>query len=602
MYLGNFTEDTTNAGGLFTTRNTTGEAAALSSGLIDVYKLGSTTPTTAGATLTSSFAEVTGLNQLQIDLSSTTFYATGEEYAVVMSQGEVNSVDVTGETIFQFSIENRYRTITSTDVDDSLGTYGASTWTSTEVTDVLGTYGVSTMTTDTVADAIWDETLTGGNHNDPTSAGRRLRSIGDYSVYEGGAVWYDDVNGTAGTVDFENGTVIVPSDEEASVTTLLASLGLTTVHCNPGSTYVLEATYANKVFIGDNWTLDLNGQSVVGCVFIGATVTGVMAGTGTTQQFINCLIGATSLIKGTHLIGSGLSGTLTVAEAGEFFIDNCHSAVAGAGSVTFDFGAALNSSNLNVRHHSGGWTVANMGAGTGTYNASFEGNGQIVWAASCSATSNASIRGNWKITDNASGAVTETLDDNQTSVDAILNDTAELQTDWADGGRLDVILDGASTHTSTDVFDQAKNAISTLGVSTHTSTDVFDQSKNAISTLGVSTHTSTDIFDQSKNAISSLGVSTVSSAVQLTIATTALETHGASTHTAAEVMTNAMTEAYTTGATPTPAEWMFEMKSFLQNFVISSTTYTGHTIGSTTVSAATWELTSTAPVGIRRTG
>jgi hypothetical protein len=64
-----------------------------------------------------------------------------------------------------------------------------------------------------------------------------------------------------------------------------------------------------------------------------------------------------------------------------------------------------------------------MGAGTGTYNASFEGNGQITWAASCSATSNASIRGNWKITDNASGAVTETLDDNQTGVDAILVDT-----------------------------------------------------------------------------------------------------------------------------------------------------------------------------------
>ena len=64
-----------------------------------------------------------------------------------------------------------------------------------------------------------------------------------------------------------------------------------------------------------------------------------------------------------------------------------------------------------------------MGAGTGTYEASFEGNGQIIWAASCSATSNASIRGNWKITDNAGGAVTETLDDNQTSVDAILVDT-----------------------------------------------------------------------------------------------------------------------------------------------------------------------------------
>jgi hypothetical protein len=311
---------------------------------------------------------------------------------------------------------------------------------------------------------VWDAALTGGSHNDATSAGRRLRQLNDSGLYEGGAVWYDDVNGAAGTTDFENGTVNNPSNAEASVTTLLASLGFTSIHCAPGSTYVLEATYANKVFIGENWTLDLNGQSCIGCVFIGATVSGAMAGLGTTQQFVDCIMGATSLIKGTHIRGSGLSGTLTVIEAGEFFVDNCHSAVAGAGSVTFDFGAALAASNLNIRHHSGGWTIANMGAGAGTYNASFEGNGQIVWAASCSATSNASIRGNWKITDNASGAVTETLDDNQTKVDT-------LDADWANGGRLDLILDArmaeASIATTAGVVDNVNtvdgNVVGSVG-------------------------------------------------------------------------------------------------------------------------------------------
>ncbi len=274
-----------------------------------------------------------------------------------------------------------------------------------------------------LVDLVWDELLTGAAHNTATSAGRRLRALNDFGQYEGGAVWYDDVNGTAGAVDYENGTVQVPTTEEASVTTLMASLGYTIIHCVPGSTYVLEAAYLNKLFIGENWTLDLNGQSVIGCVFVGATVSGVAAGVGTTQKFINCIVGATSIIKGTHFLGCGLSGNHTLVEAGDVYYDNCRSAVAGTGSVTFDFGAALNSSSLNVRHHSGGWTVENMGAGTGTYNASFEGDGQIVWAASCSATSNASIRGSWKITDNASGAVTETLDDNQTSVDAILVDT-----------------------------------------------------------------------------------------------------------------------------------------------------------------------------------
>jgi len=305
----------------------------------------------------------------------------------------------------------------------------------TDLDTITGTAGVLIGTdaanVTEISDAVWDEALTGGNHNGATTAGRRLRALNDFGQYEGGAVWYDNVNGTAGAVDYENGTVQVPTTEEASVTTLMASLGYTIIHCVPGSTYVLEAAYANKVFLGENWTLDLNGQSIVGCTFIGATVSGVGIGTGTTQQFIDCLVGAVSIRKGTHFKGCGLSGTQTLTEAGEIFYDNCHSAVAGAGSVTFDFGAALNSSNFNVRHHSGGWTIANMGAGTGTYNASFEGNGQIVWAASCSATSNASIRGNWKITDNASGAVTETLDDNQTSVDAILTDTAAMQPEVA---------------------------------------------------------------------------------------------------------------------------------------------------------------------------
>ena len=76
---------------------------------------------------------------------------------------------------------------------------------------------------------------------------------------------------------------------------------------------------------------------------------------------------------------------------------------------TFDFGSALNASNLNMRHYSGGIEIQNMGAGTGTYNMSLEGNGQLVINANCSATSNVAIRGNFDLTNNASGiSITET--------------------------------------------------------------------------------------------------------------------------------------------------------------------------------------------------
>lgn len=47
----------------------------------------------------------------------------------------------------------------------------------------------------------------------------------------------------------------------------------------------------------------------------------------------------------------------------------------------------------------------------------------------------------------------------KTDVDAILADTAELQTDWVDGGRLDLILDARASQTSVDTVDTVVDAI-----------------------------------------------------------------------------------------------------------------------------------------------
>ncbi|MEE9597227.1 MAG: hypothetical protein V3V96_10670, partial [Acidiferrobacterales bacterium] len=57
------------------------------------------------------------------------------------------------------------------------------------------------------AKVIWDRVLSGATHNIATSAGRRLRGIQTFQGYEDGAIWIDTVNGSAGTTDFENGTV-----------------------------------------------------------------------------------------------------------------------------------------------------------------------------------------------------------------------------------------------------------------------------------------------------------------------------------------------------------------------------------------------------------
>jgi hypothetical protein len=48
----------------------------------------------------------------------------------------------------------------------------------------------------------------------------------------------------------------------------------------------------------------------------------------------------------------------------------------------------------------------------------------------------------------------------QGNVTDILADTGELQTDWADGGRLDLLLDACSTHSAADVWDAVSATLS----------------------------------------------------------------------------------------------------------------------------------------------
>lgn len=257
-----------------------------------------------------------------------------------------------------------------------------------------------------LADAVWDEILTGATHNIATSAGRRLRGIQEFQGYEGGAIWIDTVNGTAGTTDFENGTVENPVDSIADANTLAASLGISRFVVIAGSTITFAASQQNQIFEGAAWTLALGGQNIDGSMIVGATVSGIATNTAGVQFFLDCIMNATTIPGDTHVIRCGIGGTQTLGEAGDYFFDACHSAIAGTATPVMDFGSALNASNLNVRHYSGGVEIQNMGAGTGSYTMSLEGDGQLVINANCSATSTVAIRGNFTVTDNAAGAVT----------------------------------------------------------------------------------------------------------------------------------------------------------------------------------------------------
>ena len=93
----------------FTTRRfTTGVPFTLAgTPSIEAYQVGSSTPITAGITLTVDYSSVTGLNHVSIVASGANGYATAKDVSVVIAAGTVDSVSVVGETIASFSIENR---------------------------------------------------------------------------------------------------------------------------------------------------------------------------------------------------------------------------------------------------------------------------------------------------------------------------------------------------------------------------------------------------------------------------------------------------------------------------------------------------------------
>ena len=106
--LGDYAEDYADLNVKFTTVDTGGAPFTLDSGVVSCYKSNGTTQSTVGITLSADFDSLTGLNNVKVDLSSDAFYATGNDYSLVITTGTVDSVSTVGYVIAEFSIENRY--------------------------------------------------------------------------------------------------------------------------------------------------------------------------------------------------------------------------------------------------------------------------------------------------------------------------------------------------------------------------------------------------------------------------------------------------------------------------------------------------------------
>jgi len=216
--------------------------------------------------------------------------------------------------------------------------------------------------------------------------------------YSNGAIWVDTVSGVAGTTAHFNGTADNPVLTWADALTLSTALGIKNFRIANGSTIQLSANSDNYTMSGDNWTLDLNGQSIVGFHAVGATVSGTCTGSG--YDFHDCIIGNVTAADG-DLRNCGIAGDFVLSAAGTYYFDQCYSGVDGTAIPSVDFGAGVANTNLNMRHYSGGIEVKNIGQ-NGTDNMNLEGHGQIVLNANC-AGGTIAIRGHFTITDNVAG-------------------------------------------------------------------------------------------------------------------------------------------------------------------------------------------------------
>ncbi len=281
-YLGDFIEDAT-LHFIWTSRATTGASVTRTTdGTIAVWKDNGTTQSVEGVTDIEDFDGFPGVHAVTIDLSANAFYATGADYTVMLTGATIDSVTV-NKVLAHFSIENRLGIVAS----------------------------------------VWNRALTGATHNVSTSAGRRLRTIQVSGGVYNGQVWIDTLGGTAGTVDFENGTADNHVDSITDAKTIATSVGLVDFHVINGSAITLAAETGHESYFGDNWTLALGGQNIHGAHFEGATISGLSTSSDDEVSFDGCEFDNATVELG-HFDDCGFSGTLILGKAGDYNFHNCY--------------------------------------------------------------------------------------------------------------------------------------------------------------------------------------------------------------------------------------------------------------------------------------
>ncbi len=265
--------------------------------------------------------------------------------------------------------------------------------------------------------------------------------------YANGRIWVDSNSSNTNTVSFVDGVADNVAGSWANAVTLSGQIGLTDFHVINGSTIALTGTSDNFSLFGDNWILQLASRSVAGAYFQGAHVSGI--GTSATEvHFEGCDV-ATMSVQIGHFDFCSFSGTVTHTLVGDYNYHNCYSKVPGPLGPTFAKTAGQTitaqwrgwKGSLNLTGLEVGDTLTIGGEEIGTIDLGSPAGAVVV-----------EIRGIYKALVNV-GSASVNLDGAILAADValILADTNELQIDWTDGGRLDLILDIIAADTTTDI-------------------------------------------------------------------------------------------------------------------------------------------------------
>ena len=271
-----------------------------------------------------------------------------------------------------------------------------------------------------VVDGVWDELLTGATHNIATSAARRLRALQEFQGYDGGYVWIDTVGGVAGTEAFENGTVNNPVDSLVDALTIATAINSKKLFFLPGSSETLAEDMPSFLLHGQGWSLACDGFDLSNSYVQGAFVAGASTSDTQNSNFNDCLMFMAS-VGSAVLTDCAIHTVLTATEIGNLTLNNCYDA--GGGGVPYiDF--AVTGISVQFDRWAGEIEVRSMVA---TDSVKLVGNGVFTVHAGCTGGT-AFLAGDFDVTDNASGAVSITYDDNTTNIAAIKTDTGNLVT------------------------------------------------------------------------------------------------------------------------------------------------------------------------------